>query len=83
MCAAQLRSKHNSPIPHSHHPSSTRAALWQDVFSVDAMFEQLDFPYDVLWLDIEHTDGALPSDSGIHWSLGHAHRPWPPPHHYY
>ena len=30
----------------------------EDVFSVDAMFEELDFPYDVLWLDIEHTDGA-------------------------
>ena len=30
----------------------------QDVFSVDSMFEELDFPYDVLWLDIEHTDGA-------------------------
>ena len=24
---------------------------------MDAMFEQLDFPYDVIWLDIEHTDG--------------------------
>jgi len=28
-----------------------------DVFGVDAKFEELDFPYDVLWLDIEHTDG--------------------------
>ena len=28
-----------------------------DVFGVDAKFEELAFPYDVLWLDIEHTDG--------------------------
>lgn len=28
-----------------------------DVFAVDAKFEELSFPYDVLWLDIEHTDG--------------------------
>jgi len=28
-----------------------------DVFAVDAKFEELAFPYDVLWLDIEHTDG--------------------------
>ena len=24
---------------------------------VDSKFEEHDFPYDVLWLDIEHTDG--------------------------
>lgn len=24
---------------------------------VEGMFEQLDYPMDVLWLDIEHTDG--------------------------
>jgi alpha 1,3-glucosidase len=28
-----------------------------DVRSIDASFEELDFPYDVVWLDIEHTDG--------------------------
>lgn len=28
-----------------------------DVFAVDAKFEEHAFPYDVLWLDIEHTDG--------------------------
>jgi len=28
-----------------------------DVFAVDGKFEELAFPYDVLWLDIEHTDG--------------------------
>jgi alpha 1,3-glucosidase len=28
-----------------------------DVFGVDAKFEDHNFPYDVLWLDIEHTDG--------------------------
>jgi len=28
-----------------------------DVAAVDAKFEEHDFPYDVLWLDIEHTDG--------------------------
>mmetsp|Transcript_15836 Transcript_15836/g.26492 ORF Transcript_15836/g.26492 Transcript_15836/m.26492 type:complete len:939 (-) Transcript_15836:135-2951(-) len=29
----------------------------RDVSSVESTFEELDFPYDVLWLDIEHTDG--------------------------
>jgi alpha 1,3-glucosidase len=29
----------------------------RDVSSVESTFEDLDFPYDVLWLDIEHTDG--------------------------
>ncbi|XP_011099673.1 probable glucan 1,3-alpha-glucosidase [Sesamum indicum] len=29
----------------------------EDVFSVDAKFDEHDIPYDVLWLDIEHTDG--------------------------
>lgn len=29
----------------------------QDVFQVHSKFEELDYPYDVLWLDIEHTDG--------------------------
>jgi len=28
-----------------------------DVLGVDAKFEEHNFPYDVLWLDIEHTDG--------------------------
>ena len=29
----------------------------QDVYQVHGMFEKLDYPYDVLWLDIEHTNG--------------------------
>jgi alpha-glucosidase (family GH31 glycosyl hydrolase) len=29
----------------------------RDVASVEGMFEQLDYPVDVIWLDIEHTDG--------------------------
>ncbi|KAM2855712.1 hypothetical protein PS2_000152 [Malus domestica] len=29
----------------------------EDVEQVDAMFDEHDIPYDVLWLDIEHTDG--------------------------
>jgi alpha 1,3-glucosidase len=29
----------------------------QDVLDVDANFDKFDIPYDVLWLDIEHTDG--------------------------
>ena len=29
----------------------------EDVYQVQAKFEELDYPYDVLWLDIEHTDG--------------------------
>eukprot|EP00250_Pteridium_aquilinum_P013173 c21179_g1_i1 orf=86-2851(+) len=28
-----------------------------DVYNVDATFDEYDIPYDVLWLDIEHTDG--------------------------
>lgn len=28
-----------------------------DVYGVDSKFEEHAFPYDVLWLDIEHTDG--------------------------
>ena len=26
-------------------------------YSVDAKFDENDIPYDVIWLDIEHTDG--------------------------
>ncbi|KAL7580793.1 hypothetical protein ACA910_001071 [Epithemia clementina (nom. ined.)] len=29
----------------------------KDVYMVHNKFEELDYPYDVLWLDIEHTDG--------------------------
>ena len=29
----------------------------KDVATVNAKFEELDYPYDVLWLDIEHTNG--------------------------
>lgn len=29
----------------------------QDVKAVDAGFDEHDIPYDVIWLDIEHTDG--------------------------
>jgi Glycosyl hydrolases family 31/Galactose mutarotase-like len=29
----------------------------QDVYQVHGKFEEFDYPYDVLWLDIEHTDG--------------------------
>jgi mannosyl-oligosaccharide alpha-1,3-glucosidase len=29
----------------------------KDVYMVQEKFEELDYPYDVLWLDIEHTDG--------------------------
>ena len=28
-----------------------------DVIEVDAGFDEHDIPYDVIWLDIEHTDG--------------------------
>jgi len=28
-----------------------------DVRDVDANFDKFDIPYDVIWLDIEHTDG--------------------------
>ncbi|XP_075084170.1 putative glucan 1,3-alpha-glucosidase [Nicotiana tabacum] len=29
----------------------------EDVYNVDSKFDEHDIPYDVLWLDIEHTDG--------------------------
>ena len=29
----------------------------QDVKAVDAGFDEHDIPYDVMWLDIEHTEG--------------------------
>ena len=29
----------------------------KDVETVNSKFEEFDIPYDVLWLDIEHTDG--------------------------
>lgn len=29
----------------------------EDVQTVDAGFDEHDIPYDVIWLDIEHTDG--------------------------
>ncbi|KAJ8563163.1 hypothetical protein K7X08_031615 [Anisodus acutangulus] len=29
----------------------------EDVYNVDSNFDEHDIPYDVLWLDIEHTDG--------------------------
>ena len=29
----------------------------KDVAKVESTFEQLDYPMDVIWLDIEHTDG--------------------------
>ena len=29
----------------------------KEVEQVDAGFDEYDIPYDVLWLDIEHTDG--------------------------
>ncbi|KAL6012302.1 putative glucan 1,3-alpha-glucosidase [Asimina triloba] len=29
----------------------------EDVYGVDSKFDEYDIPYDVLWLDIEHTDG--------------------------
>ncbi|KAK6150793.1 hypothetical protein DH2020_015725 [Rehmannia glutinosa] len=29
----------------------------EDVYNVDTKFDEHDIPYDVLWLDIEHTDG--------------------------
>ena len=28
-----------------------------DTLAVDAAFDQHNIPYDVIWLDIEHTDG--------------------------
>ena len=33
-----------------------------DVYAVHAKFEELDYPYDVLWLDIEPTDGKRSKD---------------------
>ena len=38
---------------HTHTPNYFHDVL----YSVDEGFDQHDIPYDVLWLDIEHTDG--------------------------
>ncbi|KAF9436979.1 hypothetical protein BGZ76_002382 [Entomortierella beljakovae] len=51
----------------------------QDVAEVDAGFDEHDIPYDVLWLDIEHTDGKryftwdntkFPNPSDMQQSIG-------------
>ena len=41
-----------------------------DVKAVDAGFDQHDMPYDVIWLDIEHTDGK--SANSTHSAVGRA-----------
>jgi alpha 1,3-glucosidase len=50
----------------------------KDVAAVEGMFEELDYPVDVIWLDIEHTDGkryftwdhkAFPSPMDMQQSL--------------
>ena len=50
-----------------------------DVYAVHGKFEELDYPYDVLWLDIEHTDGkryftwddkAFPDPAAMQKKLG-------------
>ena len=43
----------------------------KDVYDVHAHFEDLDYPYDVLWLDIEHTDGKR----YFTWDKGHFPNP--------
>jgi alpha-glucosidase (family GH31 glycosyl hydrolase) len=46
----------------------------QDVMEVHGKFEELDFPYDVLWLDIEHTGNdtaGVPNDPSLGFSLGY------------
>lgn len=50
------------PSPAHHYPSFLPQCRWnykseQDVAEVDAGFDEHDIPYDVIWLDIEHTDG--------------------------
>ena len=57
-------------LPLSHHhttnhtttppptiPPSLQSSSLADVRAVDAKFEEHNFPYDVIWLDIEHTNG--------------------------
>jgi len=50
----------------------------EDVYAVHGKFEELDYPYDVLWLDIEHTDdkryftwdkGLFPNPIGMQETL--------------
>ncbi len=38
----------------------------KDVAAVNSKFEELDYPYDVLWLDIEHTNGKRYFTVSIH-----------------
>ena len=40
-----------------------------DVAAVDGGFDAHDIPYDVLWLDIEHTDGKRCADRHLHSGL--------------
>ena len=51
-----------------------------DVRDVDANFDKFDIPYDVIWLDIEHTDGKRYDAASQTWSLkakyGHQGRNW-------
>ncbi|KAJ8769225.1 hypothetical protein K2173_001000 [Erythroxylum novogranatense] len=41
----------------AYHQSRWNYRDEEDVEYVDSKFDELDIPYDVLWLDIEHTDG--------------------------
>ncbi len=44
------------PLPTTRPCPASRPA---DVAAVDGGFDAHNIPYDVLWLDIEHTDGEL------------------------
>ena len=46
-----------STLPLGYHQCRWNYRSQQDVSQVNAGFDQHDIPYDVLWLDIEHTDG--------------------------
>ena len=50
-----------TPLPHrfalGYHQCRWNYNDQEDVHNVDKGFDEHDIPYDVLWLDIEHTDG--------------------------
>ncbi|XP_060557069.1 neutral alpha-glucosidase AB-like isoform X2 [Ruditapes philippinarum] len=56
---AQLTGTTNLPplFAVSYHQCRWNYNDQDDVKNVDAMLDQYDIPYDVIWLDIEHTDG--------------------------
>ena len=60
-----FKSKFFHTHTHTHtHTHNMNVTCCKCICSVDDGFDKHDIPYDVLWLDIEHTDGKR-------WVKGH------------